>query len=110
VADLLAGEDLAEDALPRRVTGIGWCRTMTCWTPGSPAPCGPTAPFGWPDPARRLEGFTGAFLSTNVLVTSRDIITLWVARMVMTALYNVGKIPFHHVYIHPKISTGAAKR
>src|SRR5262249_14002451 len=40
---------------------------------------------------------------TSVLVTSRDIITLWVARMVMTGLYNVGDIPFHHVYIHPKI-------
>jgi valyl-tRNA synthetase len=41
-----------------------------------------------------------------VLVTSRDIITLWVARMVLTGLYNVGKVPFHHVYIHPKILDG----
>ena len=41
-----------------------------------------------------------------MLVTSRDIITLWVARMVMTGLYNVGKVPFHHVYIHPKILDG----
>ena len=43
---------------------------------------------------------------TSVLVTSRDIITLWVARMVVTGLYNVGQIPFHHVYIHPKIMDG----
>ena len=41
-----------------------------------------------------------------MLVTSRDIITLWVARMVLTGLYNVGEIPFHHVYIHPKILDG----
>jgi valyl-tRNA synthetase len=40
---------------------------------------------------------------TSVLVTSRDIITLWVARMVLTGMYNVGDVPFRHVYIHPKI-------
>jgi valyl-tRNA synthetase len=43
---------------------------------------------------------------TSVLVTNRDIITLWVARMVLTGLYNVGQVPFHHVYIHPKILDG----
>ena len=41
-----------------------------------------------------------------MLVTSRDIITLWVARMVITGLYNVGEVPFHHVYIHPKMLDG----
>ena len=41
-----------------------------------------------------------------MLVTSRDIITLWVARMVITGLYNLGKVPFHHVYIHPKMLDG----
>jgi valyl-tRNA synthetase len=46
------------------------------------------------------------YYPTSVLVTSRDIITLWVARMVMTGLYNLGKVPFHHVYIHPKILDG----
>src|SRR5947209_8488923 len=43
------------------------------------------------------------YYPTNVLVTNRDIITLWVARMVITGLYNVGQVPFHHVYIHAKI-------
>jgi len=42
----------------------------------------------------------------SVLVTSRDIITLWVARMVLTGLYNMGDIPFHHVHVHPKILDG----
>jgi len=41
-----------------------------------------------------------------VLITSRDIITLWVARMVLAGLHNVGEIPFHDVYIHPKILDG----
>jgi isoleucyl-tRNA synthetase len=46
------------------------------------------------------------YYPTSVLVTSRDIITLWVARMVLTGLYNLGEIPFHHVYITPKLLDG----
>jgi len=46
------------------------------------------------------------FYPGSVLVTSRDIITLWVARMVLTGLYNMGDVPFEHVYIHPKILDG----
>ena len=41
-----------------------------------------------------------------MLITSRDIITLWVARMVLMGLYNVGDVPFGEVYIHPKILDG----
>ena len=39
-------------------------------------------------------------------VTSRDIITLWVARMVLFSQENMGTVPFHTVYIHPKILDG----
>lgn len=46
------------------------------------------------------------FYPGNVLITSRDIITLWVARMVLTGLYNMGEVPFHHVHVHPKILDG----
>ena len=46
------------------------------------------------------------YYPTSVLITSRDIITLWVARMVLTGLYNVGEVPFHEVFIHPKILDG----
>jgi valyl-tRNA synthetase len=62
----------------------------------------PHSTLGWPEPTPEL----GFYYPTSVLVTSRDIITLWVARMVMTGLYNVGDIPFHTVYIHPKILDG----
>ncbi|MCS7015915.1 MAG: valine--tRNA ligase [Gemmatales bacterium] len=58
--------------------------------------------FGWPDDTPDLR----YYYPTHVLVTSRDIITLWVARMVMMGLYNTGRIPFHHVYVHPKILDG----
>jgi valyl-tRNA synthetase len=62
----------------------------------------PHSTLGWPEPTPELA----YYYPTSVLVTSRDIISLWVARMVMTGLYNVGKVPFHHVYIHPKILDG----
>src|SRR5262249_62272816 len=62
----------------------------------------PHSTLGWPEMTQEL----GYYYPTSVLVTSRDIITLWVARMVITGLYNVGKVPFHHVYIHAKILDG----
>ena len=40
---------------------------------------------------------------TQVLSTARDIMGLWVARMVMSSMYCTGKIPFEHVIIHPTV-------
>ena len=62
----------------------------------------PHSTLGWPDETPELK----AFYPTTALVTSRDIITLWVARMVLTGLYNMGEVPFSSVYIHPKILDG----
>ncbi len=62
----------------------------------------PHSTLGWPEATPELA----YYYPTSTLVTSRDIITLWVARMMMTGLYNVGKVPFRHVYIHPKILDG----
>ncbi len=62
----------------------------------------PHSTLGWPDQTPELA----YWYPGSVLITSRDIITLWVARMVMTGLYNIGDIPFHHVYVHPKILDG----
>ncbi len=62
----------------------------------------PHSTLGWPDDTPELR----AFYPTSTLVTSRDIISLWVARMVLTGLYNMGDVPFHEVYITPKILDG----
>jgi valyl-tRNA synthetase len=59
----------------------------------------PHSTFGWPDDTPELR----YYYPTSTLVTSRDIITLWVARMVLSGLYNMGDVPFRHVYIHPKM-------
>ncbi len=62
----------------------------------------PHSTLGWPEPTPELD----YFYPTSVLITSRDIITLWVARMVLTGLNNMGEVPFRDVYIHPKILDG----
>ena len=55
----------------------------------------PFATLGWPEDTPELR----AFYPTDVLVTARDIIYLWVARMIMTGLEFPGQIPFSDVYI-----------
>ena len=62
----------------------------------------PQSTLGWPEATPEVK----YDYPTSVLCTSRDIITLWVARMVLTGLYNVGDIPFHRVYVHPKMLDG----
>ena len=62
----------------------------------------PHSTLGWPEQTEELK----YYYPTNVLITSRDIITLWVARMVLMGLHNVGEVPFHEVFIHPKILDG----
>jgi valyl-tRNA synthetase len=46
----------------------------------------PHSTLGWPDATAELK----KWYPTSVLLTGRDIITLWVARMVMTGMYNMG--------------------
>ena len=77
----------------------------------------PHSTLGWPDDTPELR----TWYPTSVLATGRDIVTLWVARMVMTGIYNMRSaalqsarpnadlemaVPFHHVYIHPTILDG----
>ncbi len=62
----------------------------------------PHSTLGWPEKTPELQ----SFYPTSVLITSRDIITLWVARMVLMGLNNMGDVPFPEVFIHPKILDG----
>ena len=55
----------------------------------------PFAIFGWPDQTDDLR----RFYPTQVLVTAREIINLWVARMIMTGLRFTGTRPFDDVII-----------
>src|SRR5215208_1923471 len=66
----------------------------------------PFATLGWPDDTPELR----AFYPTDVLLTARDIIFLWVARMIMSGLEFVGDIPFEDVYVHPIIQAPDGRR
>jgi valyl-tRNA synthetase len=55
----------------------------------------PFSTLGWPDETDDLK----TYYPTSVLVTGRDIIFLWVSRMVMTGMKFMGETPFHDVVI-----------
>ncbi|MFZ0091738.1 MAG: valine--tRNA ligase [Solirubrobacteraceae bacterium] len=66
----------------------------------------PFATLGWPDDTPEL----GAFYPTDALVTGRDIIFLWVARMVMMGLEFTGEVPFSDVHITAIIQAPDGRR
>jgi valyl-tRNA synthetase len=55
----------------------------------------PISTLGWPDETKDLE----TFYPTSVLITARDIIFLWVSRMMMTGMKFTGEKAFDDVFI-----------
>lgn len=47
---------------------------------------------------------------TNILITAREIINLWVSRMIFCSLKLTDKLPFTDILIHPVIQTPDGKR
>ncbi len=66
----------------------------------------PHSTLGWPEQTPELR----KYYPTSVLSTARDIITLWVARMVIFGQFNMGDVPFRDVFIHPVIQDGKGQR
>jgi len=56
----------------------------------------PFSTLGWPDDTQDMRDF----YPTSVLVTGRDIIFFWVARMIFSGIEQTGKVPFYEVNIH----------
>ncbi len=59
----------------------------------------PFSILGWPEPTAELAHW----YPNSVLITGREIIFLWVARMVMLGLHVVKRIPFRQVFITPLV-------
>ncbi|MBC23658.1 MAG: valine--tRNA ligase [Phycisphaerae bacterium] len=73
----------------------------------------PLSTLGWPDPDRwdGMNGLLETFNPSTVLSTGREIITLWVSRMVMFNRYfRDGLLPFREVFIHLIIQDGAGQK
>jgi valyl-tRNA synthetase len=66
----------------------------------------PFATLGWPDETAELR----AFYPTSVLTTAREILFLWVARMIMMGLEFPGDVPFREVYVHSVIQARDGRR
>ena len=96
----------------------------------------PMSTMGWPNPAlagKDFDGLLQAFNPTTTLCTAREIITLWVSRMVMFNRYLMpqdwssaspsaqcqvpsasgsgrGPLPFKNVFIHAVIQDGEGRK
>ncbi|MDD6637044.1 MAG: valine--tRNA ligase, partial [Coriobacteriaceae bacterium] len=68
----------------------------------------PFATMNWTKDGVEAEELKQAY-PTQVLSTARDIMGLWVARMVMAGMYCCGNIPFEHVIIHPTVMAADGK-
>jgi valyl-tRNA synthetase len=66
----------------------------------------PFSTLGWPEETPEVK----EFYPGDVLCTAREIITLWVSRMVMMGQYCVGDIPFKDVFIHAMIQDGQGRK
>lgn len=71
----------------------------------------PLSTLGWPDPERAgMAGMLETFNPSSVLCTAREIITLWVSRMVMFNSLFAGRLPFRDVYIHAVVQDGFGQK
>jgi len=72
--------------------------------------------MGWPKADARTNGLLEAFNPSSTLCTAREIITLWVSRMVMFNRYFLGEgagrgpVPFTDVFIHAVVQDGEGRK
>ncbi|MEJ7797422.1 MAG: valine--tRNA ligase [Solirubrobacteraceae bacterium] len=86
--------------------GDGWTQDADVLDTWFSSALWPFATLGWPDDTPELR----AFYPTDVLSTARDILFLWVTRMVMMGLRFAGDVPFSDVYVHSIIQAPDGRR
>jgi valyl-tRNA synthetase len=86
--------------------GDGWQRDPDVLDTWFSSALWPFATLGWPDQTDELR----AFYPTDVLSTARDILFLWVARMIMMGLEFAGDVPFTDVPVHSVIQAPDGRR
>ncbi|MDO8213923.1 valine--tRNA ligase [Conexibacter sp. CPCC 206217] len=86
--------------------GDGWERDPDVLDTWFSSALWPFATLGWPQETPELK----AFYPTDVLSTARDILFLWVARMIMMGIEFAGEVPFRDIYIHSVIQAPDGRR
>jgi len=66
----------------------------------------PFSTLGWPDETKDLK----VFYPTDTLVTGKEILFFWVARMIMMGLYFMREVPFRDVYFNPVVADEHGKK
>ncbi len=86
--------------------GEGWVQDEDVLDTWFSSAIWPFATLGWPDDTPDLR----AFYPTDFLTTAREILFLWVARMIMTGIEFAGDVPFDDVYVHSVIQARDGRR
>ena len=131
VSEFVAVRDTNDREVVDYLEGIGFVQDPDVLDTWFSSALWPHSTLGWPEKTAELAKWN----PTSVLITARDIITLWVARMVMMNLYNMGEgrwtsksegeakskienrkldirqnVPFYDVAINPTILDGKGER
>ena len=94
-----------------RVRRVRVCRSSsasrTSWTPGSRRRSGPPPPWAGP---RTLTRSLRRYYRGDINSTAREIIRLWVNRMIWSGLELIGDLPFYDVIIHSTVLAPDGRR
>lgn len=97
------GEQLVQIEPPE---GDGWEQDPDVLDTWFSSALWPMAVLGWPEKTPELE----YFYPTNLMITARDILYLWIARMISMSEHYIQQIPYNDVYIHATIQAADGRR
>jgi len=63
----------------------------------------PFAVLGWPEEAELRAACDEGVYPTSLMITARDILYLWIVRIIMTSMEFTGQVPFRQVLVHPTV-------
>jgi valyl-tRNA synthetase len=86
--------------------GAGWVQDPDVLDTWFSSALWPFATLGWPDDTAALR----SFYPTDVLSTGREILFLWVARMIVMGLEFLDDIPFSRVNLHSIVQAPDGRR
>jgi len=98
--------DRDEQGAVKWIESGGWRRDPDVLDTWFSSALWPFSTLKWPEDAPELK----TFYPGDVLCTAREIITLWVSRMVMMGQYCLRDIPFEDVFIHAMIQDGEGRK
>lgn len=107
------GEAMGEATLVEALEAEGFKRDPDVLDTWFSSGLWPLSTMGWPWPEDFPEtiGLLDSYNPTSVLSTAREIITLWVSRMVMFNRYFLeGRLPFRDVFIHAMVQDGYGQK